>query len=159
VLADARRRLEGDHGAVELRHHSWMEGRVRDRTLGLLTELDLTYVVVDGPQGLASSMPPVAAVTSSRLAMVRLHGRRVETWERRNDPATERYRYLYDQEELDEHLRRVLELSERKAKALHIVYNNCHGNYAVTNAAELTWMLLERSERGTDREVQLEAPA
>lgn len=159
VLADARRRLDGDHGAVELRHQSWMAGRVRDRTLGLLAALDLTYVVVDGPQGLASSMPPVAAVTSSRLAMMRLHGRRVETWERRNDPATERYRYLYDQAELDEHLRRLLELSERKAKALHIVYNNCHGNYAVTNAAELTRLLLERSERGADREVQLEAPA
>jgi uncharacterized protein YecE (DUF72 family) len=87
-------------------------------------------------------MPARAAVTSSRLAVVRLHGRRVETWERRNDPATERYRYLYDDGELGEHLRRILELSEQKANALHIIYNNCHGNYAVTNAAELTWLLL-----------------
>lgn len=157
VLAAARRRLDGVHGAIELRHHSWMDGRVRDRTLALLGELDLSYVVVDGPQGLESSMPPVVAVTSPRLAVIRLHGRRVETWERRNRPATERYRYLYDEAELDEHLRQVLELSERKANALHIIYNNCHGNYAVTNAAELTCMLLRRSERRADREVQLEA--
>ena len=102
-------------------------------------------------------MPPVVAVTSPRLAVIRLHGRWVETWERRNRPATERYRYLYDEAELDEHLRQVLELSERKANALHIIYNNCHGNYAVTNAAELTCMLLRRSERRADREVQLEA--
>ncbi len=142
VLADARRRLGPDCGAIEFRHHSWMSARLGDRTLRLLSHLDLSYVAVDGPQGLASSMPARAAVTSSRLAVVRLHGRRVETWERRNDPATERYRYLYDDGELGEHLRRILELSEQKANALHIIYNNCHGNYAVTNAAELTWLLL-----------------
>jgi uncharacterized protein YecE (DUF72 family) len=144
-LAETRRRLGAVRGAIELRHHSWMGGRLADRTLGLLRDLDLTYVVVDGPQGLASSMPPTAAVTSPALAVVRLHGRRVETWERRNDPATERYRYLYDEGELDEHLRRIIELSEQKVKALHIIYNNCHGNYAVTNAAELTHLLLLRT--------------
>jgi uncharacterized protein YecE (DUF72 family) len=143
MLRDVRRRLGQHHGAVEFRHHSWMDGRLRGRALRLLTELDLSNVVVDGPQGLASSMPPVSVVTSSRLAVVRLHGRRVETWERRNDPATERYRYLYDRAELDEHLRRILELSEQKAKALHIIYNNCHGNYAVTNAAELSALLVQ----------------
>jgi probable DNA metabolism protein len=153
VLADVRRRLGPDQGAVELRSHSWMRGRVGERTLGLLADLDLTYVVVDGPQGLASSMPPRVAVTSPRLAIMRLHGRRVETWERRNDPATERYRYLYDEAELEEHLRRILELSAQKARALHIIYNNCHGNYAVTNAAELTCRLRtslrSRSAAGT----------
>lgn len=84
------------------------------------------------------------AVTSSRLAVIRLHGRRRETWEARNDPATERYRYLYDDSELAEHLRRIIELSERKQNAVHVIYNNCHGNYAVTNAAELTYLLLGR---------------
>lgn len=141
VLGDVRRRLGPDQGAIEFRHHSWMHGRLGERTLRLLADLDLTYVVVDGPQGLASSMPPTAAVTSPRLAVVRLHGRRVETWERGNDPATERYRYLYDEAELEEHLRRILELSEQKARAVHIIYNNCHGNYAVTNAAELACRL------------------
>jgi probable DNA metabolism protein len=145
ALADARRRLGEVHGAIELRHHTWMRGRVRDRTLGLLADMDLTHVVVDGPQGMASSMPPIAAVTSPRLAVMRLHGRRVETWEARNNPATERYRYLYDEAELEEHLRTILELSEQKANALHIIYNNCHGNYAVTNAAELTTLLMART--------------
>lgn len=141
-LREARERLTDVAGAVELRHRSWMAGRVAERTLGLLRELDLTHVVVDGPQGMESSMPRVVEVTSPRLAVFRLHGRRRETWETRNDPATERYRYLYGAEELDEHRRAVLELSERKASAIHIIYNNCHGNYAVTNAAELTLRLL-----------------
>ncbi|MDQ3136859.1 MAG: DUF72 domain-containing protein, partial [Gemmatimonadota bacterium] len=138
ALADARDRLGGDIGAVEFRHRDWMTGPVASRSLGLLRELDLAYVVVDGPQGMESSMPPVAATTSPRLAVLRLHGRRCATWEARNDPATERYRYLYDEDELAEHLRQILELSAQKAGALHVIYNNCHGNYAVTNAAELT---------------------
>ena len=142
-LEDAKNRLGGIVGAVEFRHRAWMAGRIAPRTLGLLEELDLAHVIVDGPQGMESSMPPTVAVTSSRLAVVRLHGRRTETWEARNDPPTERYRYLYDEAEIEEHLRTVLELSERKEQAIHIIYNNCHGNYAVTNAAELSWRLLE----------------
>ncbi len=154
ALAACRTRLGQCVGAVELRHHSWMTGRLAERTPALLSDLDLAYVVVDGPQGMESSMPPALAVTSPRLAVMRLHGRRTETWEARNHPATERYRYLYDEEELAEHLRRILELSHDKANALHIIYNNCHGNYAVTNAAELTWLLLEGR---ADREVELQA--
>ncbi|HEU5039992.1 MAG TPA: DUF72 domain-containing protein, partial [Gemmatimonadales bacterium] len=147
LLADARERLGQVVGAVEFRHRAWMTGPVAARTLALLEELDLAHVVVDGPQGMESSLPRIPAVTSSRLAVLRLHGRRVETWEARNDPATERYRYLYDDDEIAEHLRTVLELSERKERAIHIIYNNCHGNYAVTNAAELSFRLLQ-SPRG-----------
>ncbi len=119
-----------------------MDGRVAGRTLGLLEDLDLAYVAVDAPPGTRSSMPATVAVTSSRLAVIRLHGRRRETWEARNDPDTERYRYLYDEPELAEHLRRIVELSERKQNAVHVIYNNCRGNYAVANAAELTYLLL-----------------
>jgi probable DNA metabolism protein len=141
-LRRARERLGEVAGAVELRHRDWMSGRLADRTLGLLRELDLAHVVVDGPEGLESSMPRRAAVTSERLAVYRLHGRRRDTWEVRNDPATERYRYLYSEEELKEQLERLLELSAAKERAVHVIYNNCHGNYGVTNAFELGRLLL-----------------
>ncbi|HYC31102.1 MAG TPA: TIGR03915 family putative DNA repair protein [Gemmatimonadales bacterium] len=147
-LADARSRLGADLGAVEFRHRSWMTERLAARTLKLLEDLELAHVVVDGPQGMESSMPRTVAATSPRLAVVRLHGRRADTWERRNDPATERYRYLYGDDEIEEHLRAVLELSELKESAVHIIYNNCHGNYAVTNAAELSWRLLRSGGPG-----------
>ncbi|HEX6106059.1 MAG TPA: TIGR03915 family putative DNA repair protein [Gemmatimonadales bacterium] len=151
-LAGARARLGSDTGAVEFRHRAWMTGRVAGRTLGLLTDLELAYVVVDAPQGMGSSVPPTVAVTSPRVAVMRLHGRRRDTWEARNDPATERYRYLYSEEEIAEHLRAAIELSAQKASALHIIYNNCHGNYAVTNAAELSYRLLTSEEpRSTAR--------
>jgi uncharacterized protein YecE (DUF72 family) len=116
--------------------------RLADRTLALLRELDLAYVVVDGPEGLESSMPRGVAVTSDRLAVYRLHGRRRDTWEARNDPATERYRYLYSEEELKEQLERLLELSAAEERSVHVIYNNCHGNYGLTNAFELGRLLL-----------------
>jgi uncharacterized protein YecE (DUF72 family) len=141
ALAEARERLDGDIGTVELRHRDWMTERMAPRTLALLERLELAHVVVDGPQGFPSSVPPVVAATHPRLAVFRLHGRRTATWESRNNPATERYRYLYDEDELAEHLRRIVELSQRKAAALHVIFNNCHGNYAVTNAAELSLLI------------------
>jgi uncharacterized protein YecE (DUF72 family) len=98
--------------------------------------------MVDAPPGTESSMPPTVAVTSARLAVVRLHGRRTATWEARNDPATERYRYLYDRAELAEWTSRLPDIAQR-TQGVHVVCNNCHANYGTTNADEITAMLIE----------------
>jgi uncharacterized protein YecE (DUF72 family) len=145
ALRRARERLGDAVGAVELRHRSWMEGRVAARTLELLRELDLAYVMVDAPQGMESSMPPTVAITSPRLAVVRLHGRRAATWEARNDPATERYRYLYDRTELAEWTTRFPDIAQR-TQGVHVICNNCHANYGTTNVDEITAMLIEADE-------------
>jgi probable DNA metabolism protein len=145
VLRSARERLGDVTGAIELRHRSWMEGRIAARTLSLLRDLGLAYVIVDAPPGTESSMPPVVAVTSPRLAVVRLHGRRVATWEARNDPATERYRYLYDRSELAEWVSRFPDIAQY-TQGVHVVHNNCHANYGTTNADEITEMLIEADE-------------
>ena len=145
ALRLARERLGDVTGAVELRHRSWMEGRIGARTLALLRDLDLAYVMVDAPQGTESSMPPTVAITSARLAVVRLHGRRTATWEARNDPATERYRYLYDRTELAEWTSRFPDIAQR-TQGVHVVCNNCHANYGTTNVDEITSMLIEADE-------------
>jgi uncharacterized protein YecE (DUF72 family) len=145
LLRRARERLGDVIGAVEFRHRAWMERRIAPRTLALLHDLELAYVMVDAPPGLESSMPPTVAVTSPRLAVVRLHGRRTATWEARNDPATERYRYLYDASELAEWASRFPDIAQR-TQGVHVVYNNCHANYGTTNADEITGMLIEADE-------------
>ena len=144
-LRRARERLGDVIGAVEFRHRTWMEGRIAPRTLALLRDLELAYVIVDAPPGTESSMPPTVAVTSPRLAVVRLHGRRTATWEARNDPATERYRYLYDSSELAEWAARFPDVAQL-TQGVHVVYNNCHANYGTTNADEITQMLIEADE-------------
>jgi probable DNA metabolism protein len=155
-LRTARERLGDVRGAVELRHRDWMDGRVGPRTLALLRELGLAYVMVDAPQGMESSMPPTVAVTSPELAVIRLHGRRAATWEARNDPPTERYRYLYDRAELGEWVSRIPDIAQR-TQGVHVVCNNCHANYGTTNADEITEMLVEADEmrRRMGREARL----
>jgi len=136
ALRRAKQLLGDDIATVEFRNRAWMEGRIADRTLGLLRDLELSYVIVDGPQGMQSSMPPTVAITDSRLAVFRLHGRRVSTWEAKNDPVTERYRYLYDRAELRAWIPSVLETAFNVAR-VHMTFNNNHANYATTNALEM----------------------
>jgi uncharacterized protein YecE (DUF72 family) len=140
-LADAATRLGDIPGAVELRNRHWFdgaagEGHRTDRTLAMLRDLGLTHVMVDGPQGLESSVPAVAAVTTPGLAMVRLHGRRATTWEAPRVPTVERYRYLYDPAELQAVVPQI-ETMAAGARRTTVFLNNCYGNYGTTNAREL----------------------
>lgn len=155
-LVAARERL-GDHAAaIEFRNPAWVEGRMADRTFALLERLGLAYVVVDAPPGTASSMPPVVALTTPELAVVRLHGRRSAAWEAKHTIVSERYRYLYDREELRGWAERITELADRirqrqpglpdmahATQGVHVVHNNCHANYGTTNADEITELLIE----------------
>ena len=142
TLLAARERLAGVRLAVEFRNRRWLAPTVAERVLRFLADHDLTYVMVDEPQGLASSVPPVTAVTTPDLAIVRMHGRRSDQWERRGASVADKYRYLYDREQLEEWAPRVAEVA-RQAKTTRVVFNNCYGNYGTTNALELTDLLAE----------------
>jgi uncharacterized protein YecE (DUF72 family) len=54
----------------------------------------------------------------------------------------DKYRYLYDREQLETWAPRVAEVAAQ-AKQTRVVFNNCYGNYGTTNALELTAMLAE----------------
>jgi uncharacterized protein YecE (DUF72 family) len=140
MLARARRRLGDLPIAVEFRHGDWMTPSLRDRTLALLRANDMSYVVVDEPQGFGSSVPPVVAVTASRLAVVRMHGHRADTWEKRGTPVVERFRYLYDERELTRWVPKIVEIAG-EAEQVHVVFNNCYGNYGTTNALEMSGLV------------------
>ena len=140
MLIRARELLGDDIATVEFRNRAWMEGRIADRSLSLLRELRLSYVIVDAPPGMESSMPPTIAVTDPRLAVFRLHGRRTATWEAKNDPVTERYRYLYDEAQLRQWAPAVREVALQVAH-VHMTFNNNHANYATTNALEMAEIL------------------
>jgi uncharacterized protein YecE (DUF72 family) len=140
MLTRIRQQLGDLPVAVEFRHPSWLEGRLRERLWSQLRDHGMTYVVADTPPGTPTSLPIVPAVTTPDLAIVRLHGRRSELWGARDAPVVEKYRYLYDQEELEEWLAVILELAEQ-AERLHVVFNNCYANYGTTNALEMSVIL------------------
>jgi uncharacterized protein YecE (DUF72 family) len=121
--------------AVEFRGPTWMEEDRADRTLSLLSDLGMAYVVVDEPQGFKTSIPPIVACTSPELAVIRFHGRNAETWEEPGLSAAERFRYLYSKEELEKWVEPARELAG-EAKQLQILMNNCYEDYGVRNAAQ-----------------------
>ena len=144
-IREARERL-GRHGlraAVEFRNATWFNEKNAERTLRFLSDEGIPLVLVDGPQGFKSSIPPLVATTDPDLAIVRFHGRRAATWEgARGLPTVERFRYLYDRDELEAWVPRI-EAVARQSKETHVLMNNCYANYGSTNARELAAMLAE----------------
>ena len=138
--AAARLRAAGVTCAVEFRNATWFNEKNLDRTLRFLADRRIPLVMVDGPQGFKSSVPPILATTSPDLAIVRFHGRRAETWEKPGIPTVERFRYLYDRDELAEWAPRVAEAAA-EARETHVLFNNCYSNYGATNAVEMAVLL------------------
>jgi uncharacterized protein YecE (DUF72 family) len=142
AIREAKARL-ADFGlpvAVEFRNASWFNEKNVERTLRFLEDEHVPLVMVDAPQGTKSSVPPVVATTSPELAVVRFHGRRGETWEKSGVTPVERFRYLYDGDELEEWVPRIREAA-KQARDTHVLMNNCYGNYGATNALELAALL------------------
>lgn len=147
AILQARDRLEGIPYTIEFRNRKWFDPPFRDRTLAFLRENELPYVIVDEPQGLPNSVPPIAAVTSPSLAVLRFHGRRDDMWNKRGVKVVDKYRYLYDRDELATWVPRVLDIAEQ-AEDTHVVFNNCYANYGTTNAREMAAMLASAIEDG-----------
>lgn len=139
----ARELLPDDTLAVEFRNRTWMEERNQAETLGFLRDNGLAYVSVDEPQGFPSSIPPVAEATAP-LAIVRFHGRNAENWKKPGLTAAERFDYSYKLPELKEWLPKIKRLEE-EADEVHLLMNNCYGDKAVNNAADLARMLAKKS--------------
>jgi uncharacterized protein YecE (DUF72 family) len=128
--------------AVEFRHGSWFNEKNAERTVKFLQEHKIPYVAVDEPQGFKSSVPPVVVQTSADLAVFRFHGRNKENWEKKDITPAERFRYLYDQDELADWTSKIAAVA-KEAKETHVIYNNCFSNYGTTNAREAARLLDE----------------
>ena len=140
VIAEAVERLDGWQCAVEFRHGSWLNEKNAERTIRFLSDRGIAFVMVDEPQGFRSSVPPVTAVTSKDLAIVRFHGRNARTWEAKGITPAERFRYLYSRDELGEWVPRIRQAAS-EARETHVLMNNCYANYGTTNARELASLL------------------
>jgi uncharacterized protein YecE (DUF72 family) len=121
---------------IELRHESWFAGDNQAETLAFLKQHRLPFVSVDMPQGHRSSIPPILAATSD-LAVVRFHGHS-DKWTSKN--IYEKYGYEYSTTELQSWVPKLAKLSRETAQ-LHVLMNNCRGDSAQRNAAELRKLL------------------
>jgi uncharacterized protein YecE (DUF72 family) len=121
----AREQLGDDEMLVEFRHVSWFDDEHRDETLRFLEELRATNVVVDSPriEGAKNVSPTVLALTSP-TAYVRFHGRNADTWNKRGGSASERFDYLYSDDELEEWIGPLRELAGQAEQAYAFFNNN-----------------------------------
>ena len=121
----AREQLGADEMLVEFRHSSWFAEDARDETLAFLEDLGATHVIVDAPriEGARNVAPTVLALTSPTL-YVRFHGRNASTWNKRGGSASERFDYLYSDDELREWVQPLRELSQQAGQAFAFFNNN-----------------------------------
>jgi uncharacterized protein YecE (DUF72 family) len=127
--------------ATEFRNKSWFTDKSRERVLAFEREHGLTHVVVDEPQGFASSIPPVWEVTTDELAILRLHGHNREMWTKKGlASSAERFNYLYSDEQLKSLVPPVQRLAD-SARTVHVLFNNCFEDKAQRNATEFLSLL------------------
>jgi uncharacterized protein YecE (DUF72 family) len=121
----AREQLGDDEMLVEFRHVSWLDEEHRDETLRFLEELRAGHVIVDAPriEGAKNLAPTVLGLTSP-TAYVRFHGRNAETWNKRGGSASERFDYLYSDDELQEWVAPLRELAGQAEQAYAFFNNN-----------------------------------
>jgi uncharacterized protein YecE (DUF72 family) len=121
---------------VEVRHATW-----NDKAFyALLHERSVGFCNIDQPV-IGRSIKPSERATS-RVAYVRLHGRRYDSWFS-DDPAmppSERYNYLYSEEELEPWASRIQHLAEAGDSAFVITNNHFEGK-AIVNALQLVHLL------------------
>jgi uncharacterized protein YecE (DUF72 family) len=150
-LAWAVEQLRGDRPLVEFRHRSWLDEENREATLAFLEELGATNVIVDAPRTEAKNLVPTVIAATSPLAYVRMHGRNAETWNVRGGSASDRFDYLYSDEELREWVAPLRELSDQ-ADEVYVLFNNNRWNktpsgeiaaQAPANASALQGILAE----------------
>jgi len=144
LILETRQRLDLPI-AVEFRHGSWFNEKNAERTIKFLQDNKIPYVAVDEPQGFKSSVPPVVFHTNDQLAVFRFHGRNRDNWEKKDIAPSERFRYLYDEDELADWTPKIAAIA-KQTKQTHVVYNNCYSNYGTTNAREAARLLAETQE-------------
>lgn len=127
---------------IEFRHGSWLTENKKKEVFDFLRKNDLVYITADEPQyGTMATVPFIPEATSD-TAYLRLHGRNKNNWLKRGIETFERYNYLYSEDELGSFIPSIRELN-RRTKNLYVMFNNCHGGFAMRNSLDMKQMLRE----------------
>ncbi len=128
--------------AVEFRNKTWLDEVHRAQTLEFERDLGVAHVIVDSPTETSNSVDRVWDITSTRLALVRLHGRNQGTWNIKGDAASDRFNYDYSAEELAALVPSIKHLAAR-ADRVQVVFNNNNEDQGQRNAQMLIQLLSE----------------
>lgn len=115
---------------AEFRHESWDQ----EALYPFLEAHEIGYCAVDEPR-LPGLMPGRARVTNG-TGYVRFHGRNRATWWGASGNVsshTDRYDYLYREEELQNWVKRIRDMEETSQRTF-VFFNNCYSGQAVRGA-------------------------
>ncbi len=123
--------------AVELRNRNWAVGDQLKSTIQFLNEHKAAFVNVDAPRADHFTIMPseVDEVTNPDVTYLRLHGRDARAYLTGKTVAA-RFNYDYSDSEITEVAERSKSLA-RKARDVHVVFNNNALDYAPRAAARL----------------------
>ncbi|HEU5490918.1 MAG TPA: DUF72 domain-containing protein [Gaiellaceae bacterium] len=127
---------------VEFRHRSWMEPDERADTLAFLERSGLAYVSLDTPMTRASNVVARHAVATHAVAYVRFHGRNAKTWNIKAERSSERFNWMYSQDELEEWVPKLERLAG-DADEVYAMFNNNRDDFAPRSAMLLRGLLDE----------------
>ena len=134
-IEECQRQLDAHRLAIEFRNKSWFEGKHAEVTLAFERERNLVNAIVDEPQEMSNTIPSIWEVTNPDLAIVRLHGRNRETWNRKGlASSAERFNYDYSDDELADLGGKIRALP---AASVHVVFNNNYEDQGQRNARTL----------------------
>ena len=121
---------------VEVRHSSW----TRKNFYELLQERGVGFCNIDQPI-IGRSIKPSEEATSP-VGYIRLHGRRYDTWFSDDPaaPASERYNYLYSEQELEPWAERAQRVA-KNTRTTFVITNNHFQGKGVVNALQLMHLL------------------
>jgi uncharacterized protein YecE (DUF72 family) len=112
-----------------------------ESTVAWERELALVHTVVDSPQGFANCVPCVWDVSNPELAIVRLHGRNKETWNKKGLAASSaRFDYRYSADELAAMVPEIAHLAAQ-ARRVHVIVNTNNEDQGQANARLLRQLL------------------
>jgi len=139
---DCVEHLPGHVCSIEFRHRSWWtDDRRTAGTLGLPARAACRSHRRRRPQGADNSVPAVWQTTHPDLALVRLHGRNVETYNKPAVSAAERFDYDYSDQEIRELVIEALRLIFMARSTAHIIFNNCDEDKGQRNGLTFLRML------------------
>ncbi len=122
---------------LEVRHESWDRASLYD----FLRENRIAFCNIDQPP-MADTIGLTNKVTSP-TGYLRLHGRNLKNWLRKDAGRNARYDYLYNRFEIFEISEKVREIG-KKAEEAFVIFNNHYHGQAVCNALEIKARLGEK---------------
>ncbi len=134
-----REKLPHHHLAVEFRNWRWLASPEKERSVKFLKDHGISYVIIDAPW-IKGWEGPVAV--TAPISYLRFHGRNRQNWFKKGIETVQRYRYLYEEDDLRKWTEKV-KTTSKQAEQTFAIFNNCYENHGIENAKTLQRLLQE----------------